>query len=717
MLGAALGSGFSPTISKANAKLNTLGKELKGLRDQKGLIERFERDEVALAKARLNLEKAQKKVQSLKLALRKDATNAGLAADLEKARAHAARLTVAVDKNRSAMAKSERAIRQKNMAVGSLATTYDRLGREIDSARRKQDRFTTAASRKDAAGQQLSDIRGQVAAAAGAVYTVGSTIRDAMDFESAMADVRKVVDFDQPDGLIMLGKELKSMTRLIPITATGMGEIAAAGGQLGVAANDLPPFVTQVAKMSTAFDMLPAEAGDSMAKLSNVYQIPVTAIGKVGDAINYLSDNTAAKARDIVTVVGRVGGTARQFGLTAQQVSALGAAFVALGKTPEVASTAINAMLSKLQTATKQGKTFQRGLDAIGMSAADMEQEIAVNGQAALSAFLESLSELDNAERAGVLVDMFGTEFQDDISLVVGSLDEYRKAQRLVANEINYVGSMQREFEIRTQTSANQLQLMKNRVNELSINFGTTLLPAINSVLTPLGAVASWGADVVERYPAVGRVVGGIAIGIGAFTAALTIVTAATWMWNAALIANPIGMVIAGVVGAVALIIAAWEPITTFFSAVWDHLKSVFDSGVKFLVKVWERSPVGLVFKAGQKLGEFVGGLFGADEEQAPEGGATQRPGRSDSGLQVGATLSPRSQRQRSSVSPSGLAAEVASAQPAQQAVNQSTSISAPITIHAAPGMDEQAVAQIVTDHLTAQQRRAAARSRGNLYD
>lgn len=718
MIGAALGSGFSPTIGKANAKLTMLGKELKALSDQKGLIERFERDEAALNKARLNLEKSQKKVMALKLALRKDQNNAGLAKDLEKARVHAERMTVAVEKNRISLGRSERALRKEKIEVGSLAGKYDQLGREIDQARKKQDRFTKAAERKDQAGQQLSDIRAQVAAVAGAGYIVTSSIGDAMTFESAMADVRKTVDFDRPDGLIRLGKELKVMTRTIPIGATGMANIAAAGGQLGVVAKDLPPFVTQVAKMSTAFDMMPDEAGKSMAKLSNVYQIPITAIGKVGDAVNHLSDNSSATARDIVTVLGRVGGTARQFGLTAQQVSALAGTFLSLGKQPEVAGTAINALLTKMQTATKQGKSFQRGLNAIGLSAEDMEQSISVNGQAAINDLFDALSVFDDGERAGILFDLFGQEYVDDISLLAGAMGEYRKQQLLVAKESAYIGSMQREFATRAATSANQLQLMKNQVNELSINFGSTLLPAVNSVLKPIGAVSSWAADVVERFPWIGRLVGGIAVGLAAFTTALTVVTAATWLWNAALIANPIGLTIAAVVGGVALIVAAWEPITGFFSSMWSGIKSLFSQGVGFLTKIWERSPVGLLFKAGQKLAGFIGDLFGDDDDPQP-GVDDQLPGdsRSDSGVKVGASMSPRSQRQRANVSPAGLAAEIASAQPAQHAVNQSTSISAPITIHATPGMDEQAVAQIVTDHLTEQQRRAEARQRGNLYD
>ncbi len=174
----------------------------------------------------------------------------------------------------------------------------------------------------------------------------------AMTFESAMAEVRKVVDFPTPDGAGQLADTLERMTRTLPLTAEQLAEIAAAGGQLGLDAGALPAYVETVAKAATAFDMLPGAAGEAFAKLANVYAIPIGQIGGLGDAINQLSNNTAAKASEIVQATMRVGGQGRQFGLSAEQVAALSATLIGLGKAPEVAGTGINALLTKLQTAT-----------------------------------------------------------------------------------------------------------------------------------------------------------------------------------------------------------------------------------------------------------------------------------------------------------------------------------------------------------------------------
>ncbi|GHT97832.1 hypothetical protein FACS1894126_2590 [Alphaproteobacteria bacterium] len=93
-----------------------------------------------------------------------------------------------------------------------------------------------------------------------------------------------------------------------------------------VASKDLGAFTESVAKMSTAFDMTAEEAGNAMAQLSNVFQIPITELTQLGDAVNHLSNNTAAKAKDIVPALNRAGGSVRQFGLSAQHQRDVGSA-------------------------------------------------------------------------------------------------------------------------------------------------------------------------------------------------------------------------------------------------------------------------------------------------------------------------------------------------------------------------------------------------------
>lgn len=46
-----------------------------------------------------------------------------------------------------------------------------------------------------------------------------------------------------------------------------------------------------------------------------------TVIGKLGDVINHLFNSNPAKVSDVVNLLGRVGGVAKQFGLTELQMA------------------------------------------------------------------------------------------------------------------------------------------------------------------------------------------------------------------------------------------------------------------------------------------------------------------------------------------------------------------------------------------------------------
>lgn len=94
-------------------------------------------------------------------------------------------------------------------------------------------------------------------------------IKIGIDYESAMADVKKVVNFKDNEELANFSNQIVKLSSKIPLNANELATIVASGGQLGIAKEKLLDFTTITAKMSTAFDMLPSEAGEASAKLMN----------------------------------------------------------------------------------------------------------------------------------------------------------------------------------------------------------------------------------------------------------------------------------------------------------------------------------------------------------------------------------------------------------------------------------------------------------------
>lgn len=508
--------------------------------------------------------------------------------------------------------------------VEVIVGLIDRLTRPLAGMQRNLQR---TGARLSMIGMGASDAGRQMMA------PLQDAARASMELESAMADVRKVVDFPSPDGLATMQAQLEEMTKTIPLAAAELAQIAAAGGQLGIAAPDLGGYVESVAKASTAFDMLPAEAGEAFAKLSNVFAIPIADISTLGDAINHLSNNSASKASDIVDALSRIGGTAKSFGLTAQQSSALASSMLAMGETSETASTALNVMLARLQTATKQGKNFQAGLASIGISADAMQQAIGRDAAGAVQMLMDKLSALPDAARMGALVDLFGIEHAPKLAKLAGNTEALAKSLGMVGDQAQYAGSMQAEFAARSDTTANQLQLVGNRAAELQRRVGDALLPAIIAVadkITPLiermsawmranpeltgqlvlvgGALAAvlvvagpvlMGIAGIMGVLSMGiSVVGGIGAALGVLAGVVAGVGRAFGVLRLALALNPIGALLAVVAGAV-WVFTHWEETIAAASKAWEWLieKLGFD-------------PVALVIDRFNALIDYLGSLI-----------------------------------------------------------------------------------------------------------
>lgn len=255
------------------------------------------------------------------------------------------------------------------------------------AALKTEDRIRELKAQTNGWAESIAHAKGAFASMAASGAGLVAAAGQAIQFESAMADVAKVVDGTE-EQIAALGSRIKQLATEIPLSADAIAEIAAAGGQLGIPMEKLEAFIELASKMSVAFNMTADEAGQAVAKLSNVFQLPLEKVTALGDAINTLGNTTAAKERDIVDVLTRIGGTAAQFGISAEQAAALASTMLSLGMSSEVAGTSINALLAKLQTANVQGKDFKDALALMGQSAEKLAADIRANPQQALSEFL-----------------------------------------------------------------------------------------------------------------------------------------------------------------------------------------------------------------------------------------------------------------------------------------------------------------------------------------
>jgi TP901 family phage tail tape measure protein len=373
--------------------------------------------------------------------------------------------------------------------------------------------------------QSMAFGRGTLAAGAGMAAAFALPIKAAMEFETGMTNVRKVVDGLKDETAFKdFSQQVLQLGREIPLAYSELTDLVAAGGRMGIAKEHLITYAKETAKMATAFDMAAGDIGEKVGKLAVAFEIPITKIGSLGDAINYLDDNSISKGGDIIEVLSRMAGTARQVGMSAEQAAALGSTFLTLGSSAEVAGTASQAMLRELSLATMQPKKFQEALGELGLSAEKLQKQMSIDPQNTLLAVMDKLNKVAPEKQIEITTKLFGKEYGDDAAKLAKGVNEYRRQIGLLG-KTELKGSMSREFEARMKTSAAQMALFKNNVTELAVTLGNALLPAFNAVLQAvkpyLDAFRDWAArnpELVESIAKVVAIAAALTLGLGALS-------------------------------------------------------------------------------------------------------------------------------------------------------------------------------------------------------
>lgn len=441
------------------------------------------------------------------------------------AEAQESRLSIVIDS-----ADAEKRIKELRKQLRELGQQSDETGDNTDDLGRRQRRASDDAnnlgSANDNARKSLDNMA-KAAAIAGAALAgaIGLSINKAQSWESALAEINKTVDFAADDGLANMRKGLQELTTQIPQTFEELAAVTATGGQLGIAEENLLGFTETMAKMGVAFDIPAQQAADSMAKIANVFQIPIENIDRLGDAINTLSNNTPATAAQLIDSLQRVGGVAKVFGLSADATLGLTGALIAMGKPAEVASTAVNSLLTTFSTLDNATKSQIIGFEKLGLNIDDFSQLVKTDGKQAIITYLEAINKLDQSERIGTNALIIGKEFGDDLTMLAGSVGVLENNWAMLGETVNttkdYFGSMDVEFEKISATSANKMVLFKNNIDGVVASVGDAFIPALNELLlnmTPMVAtIGTWVAanpELIQQITLIGGALLGSIVGL-----------------------------------------------------------------------------------------------------------------------------------------------------------------------------------------------------------
>lgn len=198
--------------------------------------------------------------------------------------------------------------------------------------------------------------------------------------------------------------------------------------------------------------------------------------------------------------------------------------------------------------------------------------------------------EADPAERYGLSLSATAVNAElaaQGLTGLEGEALTAAKAQIIMAKATDQAGGAVGQFSRESDTLSGQQQTLNAQLTNTAAALGTALLPVITPVVAALADFAKW----IQENTTLVSVIIGI---IGALAAIVLVYAAAQWVANAAMLANPVGLIIAAIVLLIAAIAALviWvanhtKEIGEFFTSMWEGVMQVVGAVGNWFKSLW----------------------------------------------------------------------------------------------------------------------------------
>ncbi|TXF11933.1 phage tail tape measure protein [Pelomicrobium methylotrophicum] len=441
--------------------------------------------------------------------------------------------------------------------LAALNRDYERLGRTIESVTRRQEALSRAMQRRSDLAAERQRLGGEIMGAYGTALAVGApvigAVREAAGFGDAVKDIAIVGELTREEEA-RLGASLRRVALSVNQTAAdmarGVGLLIANGMEAGKAAQQaelLGRFTTatrasfdDAARMMVSFDLLGVSAQDMALAFSQAAKA-----GKLG----------SFEVRDMAKWFPQLGGYLKAIGVTGTEAvvnmaSRLQIAMKTAGSTDEAANNFRN-FLAKL-TSPDTAKDFEKlgidlqgsmlrmarqGLDPIeGAIAVIMSQmaktspKVAAELQALskeIAAIKDPTERAAELERRRAMIEALGARaglgqmFQDmqAVGYLLAELqnrDELKRIRTETATGRNADGqmSLDADFAKRMQSPVEQFKALKIALQDMAMDVGDALLPALTDIVQTMKPVVLGMAEWAKAHPALIKGAVGLAVGI-----------------------------------------------------------------------------------------------------------------------------------------------------------------------------------------------------------
>jgi TP901 family phage tail tape measure protein len=498
-----------------------------------------------------------------------------------------------------ALDKASRPIKAVEKAFGGMGKVAKASAKEATSAMKALDsKLAALQSRmKNMAMGGVGAAIGAGFAAMGEISPVVKAVKSFHEFEDALNDIGMKGNL-AGDELNALGDTLR---KLAPKTNQSALELAKGMDVLtgfGMNTKDAMKVTEPIARAATATKAATEDLSRSVYAGIDNLKVPVGDVTKMLDIMAMGGKEGAFELKDMAQYFSKLTAGANQLGFKgtdgiASLTAALQIARKGSGNAEEAANNMQN-FFAKLGAKDSRKNFKEMGIDIVKVT------EQAKKSVDPMKVYMEAIAKVTKLDKDGnfdltKLTDLFGDmQVQNFLKPMLQNMKEYQAMQEKIKGA---KGVVDKDFEKRMALGVQKVQAMTVAMSGLALTFGEIFAPLANKAIDKITSIITAFNAWATLNPELAGGLTTVVIGITALVAALAIgkilfgvvggalmsfarvlmflgspimfVIRMIWMLTAAMLANPIGLIIAAIAIAALLIYKYWGPIKGFFQRLW----------------------------------------------------------------------------------------------------------------------------------------------------
>lgn len=315
-------------------------------------------------------------------------------------------------------------------------------------------------------------------AAAGAIlvggFGLGSTMQTFMDYEQGLANVRAVTNATAEE-MKILSDEARRLGRDTVWSAVQVTEAEQLLAQAGFSVQETVGALPGLLSLASAGGLDLAAATDVAAGTLRSFGLEATQAGHVANVLAVAANATNSDVSGLGEAMKYVGPAANAMGVDLEQTTAALGMLHDASITGSQAGTTLRAALTRLAKPTKQSSDLMRqlGFNAFDSAGSMLPLHEVIGG------LQKSTAGLTQQQRANAMATIFGQEAMSGMLALMEQGPDRMKS--LTQSLYDSEGAAQKMADIRLDSMAGQMELLKSATDELKLSLGERLAPYTRS--------------------------------------------------------------------------------------------------------------------------------------------------------------------------------------------------------------------------------------------